>query len=395
MDLLDEAQQLFPYTRLNRRTLHRHPELAFKEFNTAKLVASELSKLGLEVSGGFGVTGVVAEIEGAFDGPTIALRFDMDALPIQEQNPVDYISEIPGCMHACGHDAHVAIGLSVAHLLEKHKAELHGKVRLFFQPGEEGAGGAEAFIADGGMGLPLPEAIFGLHVWNEKPVGWLGVAEGPIMAGSSSFTIQISGKGGHGAIPHLSADPIVAMANLITAAQSIVSRNTDPTDAGVLSFCAVHGGEAFNVIPQSVTLKGTIRSFDQNVGTLIRDRLTDISHHVCSGLGCSASIEFIENTLPVINDHRTTNIVANVCTQLFPQMQLDRQGMTTMGAEDFASFLARIPGTFFFVGSNNPQKGIIHGHHHPQFDIDEESLVPAVAIMAGVALRYGVDTPIA
>ena len=394
MDLRYEAEQLFGYTQQNRRTLHQHPELAFKEFKTAKLVASELSKLGLEVSSGFGVTGVVAEIEGAHAGPTIALRFDMDALPIQEENSVDYASAIQGCMHACGHDAHVAIGLTVARILEQHKDDLHGKVRLLFQPGEEGAGGAEAFIADGGMGTPYPDAIFGLHVWNEKPIGWLGVAEGPIMAGSSSFTVKINGKGGHGAIPHLSADPVVAMANLITAAQTIVSRNTNPIDAGVLSFCAVQGGEAFNVIPNAVTLKGTIRSFQPHVSSNIRQRLNEISQNVCSAFGCTASVEFIENTQPVINDSRTTKIVDAVCSHLYPQMNLDRQGMITMGAEDFAAYLAKVPGTFFFVGSNNPQKGLIHGHHHPQFDIDEESLVTGVTIMAGVALRYGSSMPI-
>lgn len=389
MDLVKEAAALFPYTQANRRTLHKNPELAFKEFKTASLVASELGKLGLEVETGFGVTGVAANIEGAHPGPTIALRFDMDALPIQELNKVEYGSTIDGCMHACGHDGHVAIGLSVAKLLEAHKKELHGTVRLVFQPGEEGAGGADAFIADGGMGETLPEAIFGLHVWNEQPVGWLGIASGPVMAASSTFTLEINGKGGHGAIPHLSADPVLAMANVISAAQSIISRNLNPVHAGVLSFCSIHAGSAANVIPSNAVVTGTIRSYLPEVTDQIIERLTSLAEHVSLGLGSTAALHVQKNTPPVINDAKATKFVLEAASALYPDHKLDQNGYITMGAEDFASYLEKIPGCFYFIGSANAEKGLNYGHHHPRFDFDESALVSGVAIMTQTALQYG------
>ena len=391
MDLVKEAEALFAYTQQNRRTLHKTPELAFKEFKTAALVVSELGKLGLEVSTGYGTTGVATIIEGAKPGPTIALRFDMDALPIKELNQVEYASTVDGCMHACGHDGHVAIGLSVARLLEAHKDQICGNIRLVFQPGEEGAGGADAFIRDGGLGEVLPEAIFGLHVWNEQPTGWLGIASGPVMAASSTFSIEINGKGGHGAMPHFSADPVIAMANIINASQSIIARNVNPVDAGVLSFCSVHAGSAPNVIPNSAALTGTIRSYLPQVTDLIIERLNLIANNVASGLGCTATISVQKNTPPVINDSASTDVVCKAAERIYPQYTLDRSGYITMGAEDFASYLEKVPGCFYFIGSANAHKGLTYGHHHPRFDFDESALVTGVAIMAQTAIEYGQD----
>lgn len=388
MDLLQEAKALFPTTQQIRRIIHQHPELAFREYKTSELVIKELTKLGLEVKTGIAETGVVCLIEGEFSGPTILLRCDMDALPIQEQNQTPYASQVSGCMHACGHDGHVAIGLAVAKLLCSHRHELHGTVKLLFQPGEEGAGGAEKMIVEGALLDPVPEACFGLHIWNEKPVGWLGVASGPVMAATSTFDLEITGKGGHGAIPHLAKDPIVAMATIITASQTIVSRSLDPLQPCVVSFCAVNGGEAFNVIPETVKLKGTIRSFDEGAHKLAEERLAKISTTIANGFDCTAEIRISNLTSPVTNDSYTTSFVTKSAKTIFPNLQLDPAGFTTMGAEDFSSFQKFLPGTFFFVGSKNESKGLVYGHHHPQFDFDESALTSGTALMVQIALTY-------
>jgi amidohydrolase len=388
MDLVKEAKELFSYTQAVRRRLHQHPELAFKEYKTAELIAQELSKLGLEVTTGIAETGLVGLIEGDKPGPTILLRFDMDALPILEQNKTEYASQISGYMHACGHDGHVAIGLTVAKLLTDHRSEIFGNIKLLFQPAEEGAGGADAVIAAGALTQPTPEACYGLHVWNENPVGWLGIASGPVMAAASTFDIEIKGKGGHGAIPHLAADPIIAMANIINASQSIVSRNVNPQDACVVSFCAVNGGDAFNVIPDSVKMKGTIRSFNEQVSHLAQERLTTIAESIAAGLNCAAEVRISNITFPVVNDPFTTEFAQRSATKLFPTMEVETKGFTTMGAEDFASYQKQIPGTFFFIGSKNPEKGLDFGHHHPRFDFDEEALYIGAALMAQTALDY-------
>ena len=216
IDIKGEAQELFPYTRDLRRDFHRHPELGFQEVRTAGIVARELTEMGLEVSTGIGKTGVVATLEGARSGPVLLVRFDMDALPIQEETGVEYASQTPGVMHACGHDGHTAIGLTVAKILDAHKDDLGGTVKLVFQPAEEGLGGAEAMVADGVLQQPKPEQCLSLHLWNDKPSGWIGITPGPVMSASDRFSVKITGRGGHGAAPHLSIDPIVAGAQVIS-----------------------------------------------------------------------------------------------------------------------------------------------------------------------------------
>jgi amidohydrolase len=264
-DYLAEANELFEYTRQLRRDFHAHPELGFQEVRTAGVVASELKDLGLEVTPRIAETGVVALLEGNKAGPVVLLRFDMDALPITEETGAEYASQTPGIMHACGHDGHTAIGLTVARLLRNHRRELAGTVKLVFQPAEEGLGGAERMVAEGVLENPRPDLALSLHIWNDSPLGWLGIVKGPVMAASEVFTVTITGKGGHGALPHLAVDPVLAAAHTITAVQSIVSRNVPPLKSGVVSFTALSGGEAFNVIPNTVQLKGTIRTFEQGV----------------------------------------------------------------------------------------------------------------------------------
>lgn len=386
-DFYAEAQKLFAFSQSIRRDLHMHPELGFQEVRTSGIIAKELREISLEVTTGIAKTGVIAMIEGAKPGPVIMLRFDIDALPISEQTGAEYASQNPGLMHACGHDGHVAIGLTVARLLNDHRDELNGTIKLLFQPAEEGMGGAETVIKEGALENPAPIRCLGLHIWNEKPLGWLGIAGGPVMASAAAFEITLTGKGGHGAMPHLAIDPVVASAQIISAAQTISSRNTDPQKACVVSFCSVHAGDAFNVIPQTVEIKGTIRTFEPEVEQMAYQRLDEIVRGVGTALGCQVEIKISNLTPAVINDPQVAAAVKRAAQTLLPEDKLDETGRFTMGAEDFAFYLQKVPGAFFFVGSTNAEKGLVYGHHHPKFDFDEGVLPRAAALMAAAAIE--------
>jgi amidohydrolase len=387
MITLAEAQALFPYTQAMRRDFHMHPELGFQETRTSSIIAHELRELGLEVATGIAKTGVVAHIEGQQPGPVIMLRFDIDALPIHEQTGAEYASQTPGLMHACGHDGHAAIGLTVAKLLNAHRAEFNGTIKLVFQPAEEGMGGAETMIKEGTMDSPAALRCLGLHLWNEAQLGWLGIAAGPVMAGAATFKITVRGKGGHGAIPHLSIDPILASAQIISALQSIVARNVDAQKAAVVTVASIHGGEAFNVIPPQVEMSGTIRFFEPEVGKKVQQRFQEIVTGVAASLGCQAALEINNLTPAVINDPATTQSVLAAARSVFPTETPDTHGYFTMGSEDFSFFQQKAPGTYFFIGSNNVERGLNYGHHHPKFDFDEAALPRAVALMASAALE--------
>lgn len=386
-ELYAQAQALFPYTQALRRDFHMHPEIGFQEVRTSGIIARELRELGLEVSTGIAKTGVIGLIEGAKPGPVIMLRFDIDALPIQEETGAEYASQNPGLMHACGHDGHAAIGLTVAKLLHARREEFGGTIKLVFQPAEEGMGGAQTMVKEGTMESPAPLRSLGLHIWNGKPLGWVGIAAGPVMAGASSFKITVRGKGGHGAIPHLSIDPVLASAQIITALQSIVSRNVDAQKAAVVTIASIHGGDAFNVIPPHVEMLGTIRFFEMEVGEMVHRRFNEIVHGIAAAMQCQAEIEISEITPPVINDAATTENVLRAARVVFPAENPDTSPYVTMGSEDFAFFQQKAPGTYFFVGSNNESRGLNFGHHHPKFDFDEEVLVRGSALMAAAALE--------
>jgi amidohydrolase len=386
-DFLGEAQDLFEYTRDLRRDFHRHPELGFQEVRTAGIVAQELTELGLEVSTGVGKTGVVAILEGGRPGPVVLARFDMDALPIQEETGAEYASQTPGVMHACGHDGHTASGLAVARMLDVHKEEFGGTVKLVFQPAEEGLGGAEAMVADGVLQNPRPDFSLSLHMWNEKPVGWFGITPGPVMSASDRFTIKITGKGGHGAAPHLTIDPVVAGAQVISAVQSIVSRNVPPLESAVVTVTSMAGGEAFNVIPETIEMKGTIRSFDPEVRNLILERFEQIVDGVSQALGCQAEVEVWPVTPAVVNDEDIAKRVQAVARRVFPEAMID-PNERTMGSEDMSFMMEDIPGCYFFIGSANHDKGLDAAHHHPKFDFDESALPSAAALMASAVIEF-------
>jgi amidohydrolase len=387
-DFLSEAQALFEYTQSHRRDFHSHPELGFHEVRTAGIVAGELNSLGLEVHTGIAETGVVAVMQGSRPGPVILVRADMDALPIHEETGASYTSQNPGVMHACGHDGHTAILLTVARILNGHRQELSGTVKFVFQPAEEGMGGAERLIQAGVLEDPKVDICLALHVWNEQPVGWIGIASGPALAGAEIFKITVKGKGGHGASPHLAVDPLLASAHIITGLQGIVSRNVPPLKTAVVSVCTIHGGEAFNVIPPSVELTGTIRTFEPEIRSTVLEHFNQTVTSIAAGLGCQVEIEINQLTPATINQPEIAGQVAATARRLLPQSEIDTRNYITMGSEDFAFILEKVPGCFFFIGSANPKKGLDASHHSPKFDFDESILPQAAGLMAAAVADF-------
>jgi amidohydrolase len=289
-------------------------------------------------------------------------------------------------MHACGHDSHVAIGLSVAKLLSAKRDRLQGTIKFVFQPAEEGGGGAEKMVEAGVLENPKPDYSMGVHVWNDMPVGWYGLTYGPAMAEAEIFTIKITGKGAHGASPHQGIDPVVAAAQIITALQTITSRNVAPLDSAVVSVCQVHSGTAFNIIPQEATLSGTIRTFKKAVFSKVKERFEEIVIDIAHAFDCEVEINVKKITYPVINDEDLVNLMTNVVNNIDKEGRVDHK-LQTMGSEDFSFMMHDIPGCFLMVGSANPEKGLNYGHHHPKFNIDEACLPFAVAILAQGAVE--------
>ena len=375
-----------------RRDLHAHPELSFHEHRTASLVADRLRALGYDVKTGVGRTGVVGVLRGT--GPTggraertVLLRADMDALPILEANEVAYRSTAPGVMHACGHDAHVAIGLAVARRLAAAQAAWSGTVKFAFQPAEENGNGAEAMIADGVLDAPAVDAAFGLHVISNLPIGSISATSGAIMGSVDDFTIRIRGKGGHAAMPQHAADPVLAAAHVITALQSLVSRAADPFDHLVVSVTRVSAGTTFNVIPEEAELAGTVRSMGGRMHAELPERLTSLVTGVAGGLGCSATVDYVRLTPATINDEAMTALVARVAGEIVGAKNVLADARM-LGGEDFSLFLQRVPGCFAWVGCGNVAKGYDAPHHSPRFDIDEDALIVGVELLEGVAREY-------
>lgn len=382
-DILDRVSAIFPDTSALRRDFHRHPELGFQEFQTAERISKELSQWdGFSIQSGIAETGIIATLSGAGAGKTVLVRFDMDALPITEETGAEYSSQNEGVMHACGHDGHMAIGLSAARLLSEIRQELCGRVVFLFQPAEEGLGGALRMIDEGVLEQAQPDFALGMHLWNEKPLGWLGISEGPVMSASETFQVLIRGKGGHGGKPHESVDPIVASAGIINALQALTAREVHPLDSSVISVCTIHAGEAHNVIPGEVSLGGTIRTFREETRELVLKRFQDIVKGVAQAHLCQAEVTFHDISPAVRNHPDITSVVRKTAQALFPDADVDGQ-YQTMASEDMAYFLQRVPGCYSFVGSANPGKGLAAKHHHPDFDFDEGALITGTALMVG------------
>ena len=393
IDFFTKAQELFEYTQTLRRDLHMHPELGFHEVRTAGIVAKELQSLDMEVTTGVAKTGVIGMLEGGKPGPVVLVRFDMDALPVTEETGAPYASTTPGTMHACGHDGHTAIGLTVAKMLHAQRDQLAGTVKFVFQPAEEGTcgeeiGGNEMMIREGVLDNPKPDLALALHLWNEKPLGWVHVAGGPVMAGAEEFKITVTGKGGHGAIPHQTVDPVLAASQIVSALQSIASRNIAPLQAAVVSVTMIHAGEAFNVIPPEAKMEGTIRTFEPGVREIVLRRFEEIIHGVAGAMGCTAEVNVKRLTPAMINADEIAKRIQKSVRHVLPDANLDTTGHLTMGAEDMAFMLEKVPGCYFFVGSANHEKGLEYGHHHPKFDFDEAALPRAAALMAGAVTEF-------
>ncbi|MBN1977655.1 MAG: amidohydrolase [Anaerolineae bacterium] len=370
-----------------RRDFHRHPERGFQEHRSAGLIADHLHTLGYQVQTGIAATGVVGLLKGKQPGPVVMARFDMDALPITEENETDYASQNPGMMHACGHDAHMAIGLGVATLMARQQDMIAGALKLVFQPAEEGGNGAKAMIEEDVLENPRPDIFLATHVWNEKRVGTIDVTPGAIMAAAEKWHCTVRGKGGHGAAPHQAADPIVAAAQIVTALQTIVSRNVDPLETAVVSVGSIHGGDAFNVIPPQVELNGTIRSYSPQIRRMILRRMQEVFTGVAAACGVEANLEIEPLTPAVTNDVQVTEAVRAAAEAIVGPDNVTT-GERTMGSEDAAYFMEKVPGCYFFLGSANASLGLSMPHHNPRFDFDEAVLTTGVAVMMHVLAHY-------
>ncbi|MGC9399635.1 MAG: M20 metallopeptidase family protein [Anaerolineae bacterium] len=385
MNALDEAKVIYEQLVTWRRDFHRHPEVGLTLPRSARIVAETLQKLGYTVSSGLAESGVVGLLENGA-GPVVMVRADMDALPIQEENDVPYASEIPGKMHACGHDAHMAIGLGVAQLMAETRDHWQGTLKLVFQPGEEGDNGAEIMVQEGVLENPRPDSVLALHVWNEGRVGSVAVAPGPVMAAAEAWEAKIQGKGGHAAVPEEAVDPIVTAALTITALQTIVSRNVGAEDAAVVTVGKLRAGDTFNVIPDVAQLEGTVRTFEPEVRETVLRRLREIVEGTAETMGAEATLRLHALTPAVVNDEAVTAVVQDAVRTLLGEEGLDVE-LRTMGSEDAAFFLQEVPGCYFFVGATSPDAESHIPHHNPYFDIDEAVLPIGVAVLVEALRR--------
>jgi len=362
-----------------RRDIHAHPELGFEENRTAEMVAEKLAAWGIEVHKGVGKTGVVGVLRaGAGEnggGGTMGLRADMDALPIQEGNTFDHCSRHDGVMHACGHDGHTAMLLGAARHLAETK-NFSGTVNFIFQPAEEGLGGASAMIDDGLFERFPCESIFGMHNRPGLPLGHFNVRGGPMMAGGALFDIDITGKGAHGARPEVGVDPVVVAAHITTALQTIIARNANPLEGAVMSVTQIHGGDAYNVIPQTARLSGTARAFSREVMALIEERMTGIAEGVAAGFGASAEVDFRVTFAPTINDHAAADFAAGICAELVGAGQVDRDPPLIMASEDFSFMLEKVPGCYINIGNGDAGDwgGEICEVHNPAYDFNDDAM---------------------
>ena len=389
-DIRNAIDEILPGVVADRRHIHQHPELGFQEFETARLVTERLRSLGVEeIRTGIATTGVTGLIRGTKPGPgkVVLLRADMDALPIQEENDVDYKSQIAGKMHACGHDAHTAGLLGVARLLMDRRDQFSGTVKVLFQPAEEGGGGALVMINEGVLEDPKVDAAFGLHVDQGSPVGVISLRPGPALAAADRFRVVIKGKGGHGAHPHETIDPIAVGAQIVTALQMIVAREVDPTEPAVVTVGALIAGEAANVIPDTAEMRGTLRSFNPDVRTQLAMRVEEIVKGVAGALRAEVDYQYNPGYPSTVNDPDMAALVREVAIEVVGEDRVVEPPLQ-MGAEDFSYFLQRVPGAFFFVGSKNDERGLTWGHHHPRFDIDEDVMVYGMETMVRTVLRY-------
>ena len=384
--IISEAKEIQSWIVEKRRTIHRHPELMYEEFETSKLVQKTLSDLDITFEKDIAITGVVG-IVGNGNGPCIALRADMDALPIHEETDIDFKSNIDGKMHACGHDCHTAMLLGAARLLKENEEEINGTIKLIFQPAEEGGAGGKMMRDQGVLQNPKVEQIYALHVAGTMPMGTLASREGTLLAGTSTVKIIVKGNGGHAAAPHHTIDPVVTGSKIIVELQTIISRELSPLESGVISITMTKAGNACNVIPSTMELEGTIRSLTLEGILKLQTRVKEVAESIAIANRCKAEVTFPGNDYPpTINDAECWNLGKSAAIEILGDAQVAEMG-PIMGGEDFAYYTQEIPGCFSFLGVGNAEINAVYDVHHPMFKVDEEALPLGVAIHVNSALK--------
>ena len=382
----DESKSISDWIIKIRRELHEHPELMYEEFKTCELIRRELDKLDITYKHPVAETGVLASI-GNGNGPCVALRADMDALPIHEETDVPFKSKIDGKMHACGHDCHVSMLLGAAKLLKEKENKINGTIKLLFQPAEEGGAGGKLMREEGVLKNPEVERIFGLHVWPQMPTGQIGSREGTFLAATTFLDLTVKGVGGHAAVPHLTRDPVLTSAQIITNLQSIISRELDPLDSGVVSISAIQGGQAANVIPPEVKILGTLRSLTMDGLKKLQTRVKEIAESIAKAHECEAIVEYPGNDYPpTVNDGEMWDFAKKVGSDMLGEENVsDLEAV--MGGEDFAYYTEKVKGCFVVLGMNNPDIDATYSVHHPMFKADEDALHIGTALHTIFALK--------
>jgi IAA-amino acid hydrolase len=386
LKIKEESKSISDWIVKIRRELHEHPELMYEEFRTSELIRRELDKLDIQYRHPIAETGVLASI-GNGNGPCVALRADMDALPIHEETDVPFKSKIDGKMHACGHDCHVSMLLGAAKLLKDKESEINGTIKLLFQPAEEGGAGGKLMREEGALENPEVERIFGLHVWPQMPSGQIGSREGTFLAATSSLSLTVKGVGGHAAVPQLTKDPVLTSARIITNLQSIISRELDPLESGVVSITVINGGNASNVIPSEVKVKGTLRSLTMDGLKELQKRVKEIAEGIAQTHGCEANVEYVGNDYPpTVNDSEMWKFAKNIGIELLGDDNVSDLD-AVMGGEDFAYYTEKVKGCFVVLGMNNPDIDATYSVHHPMFKADEDALHIGTALHTIFALK--------
>ncbi|MBC7765441.1 MAG: amidohydrolase [Hyphomonadaceae bacterium] len=386
--ILNAVQNIMPDLINIRRTLHQHPELSSQEFQTSVFIQQKLIGLDIAVTAPIFNTGVMGLLCGNGEGKTLAIRADMDALPITEANDVPYRSQNDGVMHACGHDVHMTVALGAAMVLSQMKEHFNGNVKLLFQPAEEGEGGALPMIEAGVLQNPTVDACIGAHVWAGIPVGKVGLALGATMASPDEFDLTIYGKGGHGAMPHLCIDPIVIGAKVVDALQTVVSRRVDPLKPAVVTVASFHAGTAHNIIPETAQLKGTVRTLDPVLRLEVKQIIEQTIEGIVRGMGGTYDFKYAFRYPPLINDANITHQMSQSVTKILGNDALLWQDKPSMAGEDFAYFAQKVPSTFFNLGCTPLNCEKPHPLHHPSFDVDEQCIKTGVAVMVQFALDF-------